>query len=176
MRRQKKAALSRQPWKETTKLTFFLHLNRDWSPRFSTLRDKNGWVRAKTARNLNLGVSRNRFCDFLADPDSRSFSRFGAIILQFAVFAQRCFAKTGSGRQTQEEVDPKQPRHYVVAPRVEATALSRCPACQLQPPKRTHTHTHPGIRRQAHATQPQHISTITISTVTTVTTTSSVPH
>jgi hypothetical protein len=25
---------------------------------------------------LNLGVSRNRFCDFLADPDSRSFSRF----------------------------------------------------------------------------------------------------
>jgi hypothetical protein len=34
---------------------------------------------------LNLGVSRNRFCDFLADPDSRSFSRFGAIIMQFAV-------------------------------------------------------------------------------------------
>jgi hypothetical protein len=33
---------------------------------------------------LNLGVSRNRFCDFLADPDSRSFSRFGAIIMQFA--------------------------------------------------------------------------------------------
>jgi hypothetical protein len=27
----------------------FLHLNRDWSPRFSTLRDKNGWVWAKTA-------------------------------------------------------------------------------------------------------------------------------
>jgi hypothetical protein len=25
---------------------------------------------------LNLGVSRNRFCDFLADPDSRNFSRF----------------------------------------------------------------------------------------------------
>jgi hypothetical protein len=24
-------------------------LNRDWSPRFSTLRDKNGWIRAKTA-------------------------------------------------------------------------------------------------------------------------------
>jgi hypothetical protein len=24
-------------------------LNRDWSPRFSTLRDKNGWFRAKTA-------------------------------------------------------------------------------------------------------------------------------
>jgi hypothetical protein len=51
-------------------------LNRDWSPRFSTLRDKNGWIRAKTAGNLNLGVPRNRFCDFLADPDSRSFSRF----------------------------------------------------------------------------------------------------
>ena len=51
-------------------------LNRDWSPRFSTLRDKNGWIRAKTAGNLNLGVSRNRFCDFLADPDSRNFSRF----------------------------------------------------------------------------------------------------
>jgi hypothetical protein len=30
-------------------------------------------------------VSRNRFCDFLADPDSRSFSRFGAIIMQFEV-------------------------------------------------------------------------------------------
>jgi hypothetical protein len=24
-------------------------LNRYWSPRFSTLRDKNGWIRAKTA-------------------------------------------------------------------------------------------------------------------------------
>jgi hypothetical protein len=34
---------------------------------------------------LNIGVSRNRFCDFLADPDSRSFSRFGAIIMQVAV-------------------------------------------------------------------------------------------
>jgi hypothetical protein len=53
-------------------------LNWDWSPRFSTLRDKNGWIRTKTAGNLTLGVSRNRFCDFLADPDSRSFSRFFA--------------------------------------------------------------------------------------------------
>jgi hypothetical protein len=53
---------------------------------FHTLRDKIGWVLAKTARNLNLGVSRNRFCDFLADPDSRSFSRFGAIIMQVAVY------------------------------------------------------------------------------------------
>jgi hypothetical protein len=35
---------------------------------------------------LNLGVSRNRFCDFLADPDSRNFSRFEAIIVQFAVY------------------------------------------------------------------------------------------
>jgi hypothetical protein len=51
-------------------------LNRDWSPRFSTLRDKNGWLRTKTTGNLNLGVSRNRFCDFLADPDSQNFSRF----------------------------------------------------------------------------------------------------
>ena len=51
-------------------------LDQDWSPRFSTLRDKNGWIRPETAGNLNLGVSRNRFCDFLADPDSRSFSRF----------------------------------------------------------------------------------------------------
>eukprot|EP01046_Picozoa_sp_COSAG06_P002852 COSAG06_NODE_104_length_23856_cov_6.259629_18_plen_67_part_00 len=32
-----------------TIIDHFLHLNRDWSPRFSTLRDKNGWVRAKTA-------------------------------------------------------------------------------------------------------------------------------
>jgi hypothetical protein len=37
---------------------------------------------------LNIGVSRNRFCDFLADPDSRSFSRFGAIIMQIAVWSQ----------------------------------------------------------------------------------------
>ena len=40
------------------------------------LRDKHGWIRAKTAGNLSLGVSGNRFCDFLADPDSRSFRRF----------------------------------------------------------------------------------------------------
>jgi hypothetical protein len=40
------------------------------------LRDKNSWIRAKTAGNLNPSVSRNRFCDFLADPCSRSFSRF----------------------------------------------------------------------------------------------------
>jgi hypothetical protein len=66
----------------------FLHLNRDWSPRFSTLRDKTaGFEQNGLKFNLNLGVSRNRFCDFLADPDSRSFSRFGAIIMQFAVTA-----------------------------------------------------------------------------------------
>jgi hypothetical protein len=41
---------------------------------------------------LNLGVSRNRFCDFLADPDSRSFSRFGAIIMQVAVLTVRADA------------------------------------------------------------------------------------
>jgi len=40
------------------------------------LRDKHGWIRAKTAGNLSLGVPGNRFCDFLADPDSRSFRRF----------------------------------------------------------------------------------------------------
>ena len=34
-------------------------------------------------------MSRNRFCDFLADPDSRSFSRFGSIIMQFAVKLQQ---------------------------------------------------------------------------------------
>jgi hypothetical protein len=74
---------------------------------FLTLPLKNGWQGVKTARNLNIGVSRNRFCDFLADPDSRSFSRFGAIIMQFAVdvamkqrFAvdvamkRRCFTET----------------------------------------------------------------------------------
>eukprot|EP01046_Picozoa_sp_COSAG06_P037522 COSAG06_NODE_4243_length_4437_cov_333.188797_4_plen_188_part_00 len=33
------------------------------------------------SRKLN-----NRFCDFLADPDSRSFSRFGTIIMQVAVY------------------------------------------------------------------------------------------
>jgi hypothetical protein len=54
---------------------------------FLTLRDKNGWVRAKTARILNLGVSRNCFGDFLADPDSRSFSRFGAIIMHCSCYA-----------------------------------------------------------------------------------------
>jgi uncharacterized glyoxalase superfamily protein PhnB len=30
-------------------LTILLHLNRDWSPRFSTLRDKNGCQWVKTA-------------------------------------------------------------------------------------------------------------------------------
>jgi hypothetical protein len=56
-------------------------LNRDWSPRFSTLRDKTAGL--------------ERFCDFLADPDSRSFSRFGAIIMQFAVGVSRaCLDKT----------------------------------------------------------------------------------
>ena len=35
-------------------------------------------------------MSRNRFCDFLADPDSRSFSRFWAIIMQFAVCVPTC--------------------------------------------------------------------------------------
>eukprot|EP01046_Picozoa_sp_COSAG06_P017322 COSAG06_NODE_1172_length_10425_cov_7.741042_5_plen_114_part_00 len=53
---------------------------------FLTLPLKNGWQWVKTARNLNIGVSRNRFCDFLADPDSRSFRRFGAIIMQVAVY------------------------------------------------------------------------------------------
>jgi len=52
---------------------------------FLTLPLKSGWQWVRTGRNLNIGVSRNRFCDFLADPDSRSFSRFGAIIVQFAV-------------------------------------------------------------------------------------------
>jgi len=31
--------------------------------------------------NLNLGVSRNRFCDFRANPDSRNFSRVYTLIL-----------------------------------------------------------------------------------------------
>jgi hypothetical protein len=57
---------------------------------FLTLPLKNGWQWVKTARNLNLGVSRNRFCDFLADPDSRSFSHFGAIIVQFSMQFSNC--------------------------------------------------------------------------------------
>jgi hypothetical protein len=61
---------------------------------FLTLPLKNGWQWVKTARNLNIGVSRNRCCDFLADPDSRSFSRFGAIIMQFAVVE---YSLTGAG-------------------------------------------------------------------------------
>jgi sugar (pentulose or hexulose) kinase len=44
---------------------------------------------------LDLGVSRNRFCDFLADPDSRSLSRFGAIIMQFAVLQKSCIQTVG---------------------------------------------------------------------------------
>jgi ABC-type multidrug transport system fused ATPase/permease subunit len=64
-------------------------LNRDWSPRFSTLRDKNGWIRTKTTGNLNLGMSRNRFCDFLADPDSRSFSRFTLIFTGAGISSAR---------------------------------------------------------------------------------------
>jgi hypothetical protein len=49
---------------------------------------------------LNLGVSRNCFCDFLADPDSRSFSRFLAIIMQFAVLARR--VRLGTDRRTRD--------------------------------------------------------------------------
>ena len=54
-------------------------LNRDWSPRFSALRfgiKTAAFEPKQSAINLNLGVSRNRCCDFLADRDSRSFSRF----------------------------------------------------------------------------------------------------
>jgi hypothetical protein len=36
----------------------------------------NGSIRSETVGNLNFGVSQNRFCDFLADPEKRSFSRF----------------------------------------------------------------------------------------------------
>jgi hypothetical protein len=32
-------------------------LRQDWSPRFSTLQDKNGWIGTKIAGTLNLGVS-----------------------------------------------------------------------------------------------------------------------
>jgi hypothetical protein len=64
---------------------------------FLTLRDKHGWVRPKTARNLNIGVSRNSFCDFLADPGSRSFSRFGAIIMQFAVCVDHARSHVAAG-------------------------------------------------------------------------------
>ena len=32
-------------------------LNRDWSPRFSTLWDKHGWIRTTAFRSLNVGVS-----------------------------------------------------------------------------------------------------------------------
>jgi hypothetical protein len=55
---------------------------------------------------LNIGVSRNRFCDFLADPDSRSFSRFGAIIMQFAARLYTNhdhFTETGSGQTYDRE-------------------------------------------------------------------------
>ena len=39
---------------------------------------------------MNLGVSRNRFCDFLADPGSRNFSRFYTNIARsrYALFAE----------------------------------------------------------------------------------------
>ena len=88
---------------------------------FLTLRDKNGWVRAKTARNLNISVSRNRFCDFLADPDSRSFSRFGAIIMQFAVVASLVVPATV--RSTMTRVNSQQP-----------AASSQQPAASSQQP------------------------------------------
>jgi hypothetical protein len=48
--------------------------------RFLTLPLKNGWQWVKTARNLNVGVSRNRFCDFLADPDSRFSAVLGRLL------------------------------------------------------------------------------------------------
>ncbi len=66
---------------------------------FLTLPLKNGWQGVKTARKLNLGGSRSRVCDFLADPDSRSFSRFGAIIMQVAVseYVSSPFRCVGTG-------------------------------------------------------------------------------
>jgi hypothetical protein len=53
-----------------------------WSPRSERSFERwNGSISTKTMGNLKLGVSRNRFCDFLADPDSRSFSRVTLPIL-----------------------------------------------------------------------------------------------
>jgi hypothetical protein len=108
---------TRRTWLGTANCTIidhFLHLNRDWSPRFSTLRDENGWVRAKTVRNLNLGVSRNRFCDFLADPDSRSFSRFGAIIMQFAVWTTQHDDLPRQARDRHEEGQTEKRRSFCI--------------------------------------------------------------
>eukprot|EP01046_Picozoa_sp_COSAG06_P076941 COSAG06_NODE_24798_length_652_cov_1.010850_1_plen_71_part_00 len=47
-------------------------------------------------------MSQNRFCDFLADPDSRSFSRFGAIIMPFMPYtlSVRPLVPALTGRET----------------------------------------------------------------------------
>jgi hypothetical protein len=48
-----------------------------WSPHFERpFERRNAWIQPKTAGNLNLGVSRERFCDFLADPGSPKFQPF----------------------------------------------------------------------------------------------------
>jgi Ca2+-binding EF-hand superfamily protein len=52
LRNAKTAFWALQSYKYLLRLTLVYQpkvLNRDWSPRFSTLRDKNGWIRAKTA-------------------------------------------------------------------------------------------------------------------------------
>jgi hypothetical protein len=56
---------------------------------------------------LNIGVSRNRFCDFLADPDSRSFSRFGAIIMQFAVLNMVMFPRQARDKHRESSTQNK---------------------------------------------------------------------
>jgi hypothetical protein len=51
-------------------------LNLDWSPRFSTLWDKIGWIRANNGRKFEPWRVSKPFLRFLAYTDSRNFSRF----------------------------------------------------------------------------------------------------
>ena len=53
-----------------------MDLNRDWSARFSTLRDKKRLDSSPNGLKCELRRVETVFGDFLADPDSRSFSRF----------------------------------------------------------------------------------------------------
>jgi hypothetical protein len=57
---------------------------------------------------LNIGVSRNRFCDFLADPDGRNFSRFTLIFTgaatQLGVMVRRMADPYGPTGITPQEI------------------------------------------------------------------------
>ena len=67
-----------------------------------TCQSQTGW--SPCSERLFEGVSQNRFCDFVADPDSRSFSRFYTNVARSRYLATRMFQ---SGRVAMARVQLK---------------------------------------------------------------------